>query len=466
MPNELDNRFQEALGGYESPVDKDALWLAVRPTQRKRRFAWLWLLALALCASGAGAGWWLAQDMSRTATAPASAQTEAAPGTIHTAAPKDTSGCTSDAPTGEARTGVLHTAAAPPLPHPVVPATKATTSVPAAPDAKPRAAHSAGKVAAPASSLPAQADGTLAPTPAATAQADMEAEVAAALPRGDQALYLLPPADMRPLLVTMDTAFPLDTLLGHVPPTAAALDARRRRSKHRPWSVTLAGGYHASLRQLTDTPDGQWASLRAQSEQVLEARSFDVLLGYQARQGWHLRGGLGYSAQHTRFDGATSTIQIDTIIGITRIELSPAGDTTSLTEGPIARYRSTRWRKRTYNTATFLEVPLLAGYTLRRGLLDLCLEGGLRLALTRRRSGDILDATGQVSDWAETAGYRTGLLWRVQAGATVGYALTAQWHVGLGAQVIASPAAWTSSGAGFREGYQWLGVRVSVARRW
>ena len=44
MSNELDKHIGETLGQYESAVDAEALWTAVKPP--KRRMPWFWLLAL------------------------------------------------------------------------------------------------------------------------------------------------------------------------------------------------------------------------------------------------------------------------------------------------------------------------------------------------------------------------------------------------------------------------------------
>jgi hypothetical protein len=60
MSNELDKHFGEQLRGYESELDAEALWQAVKPPRRSR-WGW-WILLIFLVGLGGTAYWWMSRE--------------------------------------------------------------------------------------------------------------------------------------------------------------------------------------------------------------------------------------------------------------------------------------------------------------------------------------------------------------------------------------------------------------------
>jgi hypothetical protein len=458
MPNELDKRFQEELGRYDSPVDKDALWQAVRPHKPKRRLIWLWLLPLALCVSIAGVWWRLShaakadsveivQEHADTGTTTGSSGRvvkKVPPGDLHTTK------ASADTP------GLSNEMAGDNIQHPAIMPQRQAEKLSQKTEGLSRGVVAPVRPVAVAAVESASEEAQRHPD---LALVETLPEAAAASAIDEHAMQMMPPLDLLPLSLNVDT----DVNMPLIPAGPDLVLANR--NKHRPWSLTLSGGYHAASRNLSDTLGGSWADLRSQSEQVLEAISADALLGYHTAGGLYLRAGFGYSVQHTRFVWESTLQQTDSITGITRIELAPNGDTLTMVQGQIARYQTTHWRKRTYNSLSFVEIPLLAGYTFRRGAFHLDCEGGVRLAISSSRRGDLLDDNAGLTTWPSVGGYKSSLLWRLQAGSSISYAIAPRWQIGLGAQVVLDPSSLTQRSAAFRESYHWYGLRAVVTHR-
>lgn len=271
------------------------------------------------------------------------------------------------------------------------------------------------------------------------------------------------PVDLLPTLalgLSSTPAKPLPSVeSGEVP-------SPRVKRKVSPWSAQLSGGLYRLSRSFTmnDSLPHEQLDFRRQTEQPLEAISAELSLVYEHPSRFRLRTGLGWTSINTVFETNQMSSQIDTVIGIQAIYLSPAGDTTTV-EGPIAAYQTIAYRKKHYNRIQHWDIPVLVGYQWSVGSWQLLIEGGVRFNLTQSVSGEVLDPELNRIDLSESNRFRSRLGLSYQAGVGVGYALSPRLSVRADMNLRYFPQDFTPASAAIGERYQLLGGQLGVQYR-
>lgn len=492
MSNELDKHISEQLHRYESAVDAEAIWAAVRPPRRRRPWFWVWLLAGVIAMSG-GAWWLMSSGASEDTTASTnqpvpelqvtdsnteqigidqsttieeSSSSIDLPETNNEAAvsgiPVQESSLTGPASNSDleqqgqnqiTRLQAEENRSAEPISstqESLVESQMAEN----APAEEQNSNHNEQQLNAQITSAEAQIDEVLAATEQIGEEQTSEASASTASQRAFQSI------DYR-----LDTPFgllaerPFELTKG-----ISAEDYRRGRRKLSPWSVQLDAAYLLMDRELQSEVDSlsNWVSARRTSESLLEAWSTDLSLGYAFHKNWQLRAGLGYTQINTRFGFNTTSTRIDSVDGLQVVIFNPDNTVDSIF-GTIEAYETSERELKVHNSFRQWELPILLAYENGFGSLSLIAEAGARIRFSRSWEGRIFDASSEElltledQDW-----YRSSLGISLQAGVQVGYELTPQLQLRAGGTVRYTPTAFSKADLGFTEGYQLFGLQLGL----
>jgi len=470
MSNELDKHINAKLGKYESAVDAEALWQAVRPPRRRRPFGLVLLLA-ALLVAGAGSGWWLrkqANPVSASGTLEQAVSFE--PGT------DNTSSSATQTLAHKTSSAAAPNSVVPILDVPVstqadkAPVTNEDKRIPSSFSTSNTASANSAEQTFPshASTFSKEAEG-LPTTPGVAEAAHPDGVVSTEMPPVIAApnskllhtstVTLLPNLEF--LAVGQGVQPQLPNLVVAEMPSAP-------KQKMSPWFVQADAYYYKLSRDLTAPNDSvnlsRWAAARRGTETVLEATAAEITLGYHHKKGWQVRAGLGFTQLNTAFAYTATTTEVDSIEGLQMLVFYPDNSVDSI-YGSVARYQTTTYRNRTYNSIRQWELPVMGGYRFTQGKLNVLLEAGIRLQLQRKLEGDLLTPAEEILDWSTTNWYRTGFGYSLQGGVQLGYSVSPRVSLSLGASVRYAPQNYTRSTAPFAERYQMLGAQLGVQYR-
>lgn len=199
----------------------------------------------------------------------------------------------------------------------------------------------------------------------------------------------------------------------------------------------------------------------------LEAISADLMVGYQTRNNWTIRSGLGYTRINSVAE-ATSVSVNDSLRGegIVRIDVRAPGDT-SFIMGTVALTQTTTRNQTYYNNVTLIDLPILVGRRFTAGKFDLNLEAGPVLNLYARASARLPITASTFSERTDTESlYRSsfGISWRGQA--SVGYRLTEKLSIHAGVDYRRLPQrGLETNNAPVKTRYNLLGGQIGLRYR-
>lgn len=478
MSNELDKHIGETLGRYESDVDAEALWTAVKPP--KRRMPWFWLLALfGVVAIAGGFALWT-DDESEIAensqqivdnTITASEESDAIDETYQEAVNQEISGLkpqddmllVDKVPMSIAETknttGSLTSVA------------KNTTARDTRTQVTEKAINTNLVVANEKSELDTRVLENI--TSEASSghtidedNADLETETVkegALVTASDNPVFTKAVQNIGTLAYEVSHTKDEEEL-----PIITLGDLPSRNRKKNQFFAQVDVAYLGVQRQLEnkDSLGASWVSRRTNSEETLDGLSADLSFGYRSRDGWQVRGGLGYTQLNTLFESTAVTETVDTVTGVTMLIYGPGNSVDSVL-GPVAYYETQNRERKTYNSIRQWELPLLAGYNFEVGRLTLLAEAGVRLRLQRSWEGTVLNQNleNEFQDLSTTDWYRTGLGVSLQGGLQLAYPITSQLDILAGGSVRYNLQDFSTEESPFMERYQLLGGQLSLRYR-
>lgn len=482
MSNELDKHIGETLGRYESSVDADALWQAVKPPQRRKPWLWLLLLLAGMVVVAGGLWYWSVDNKEGQ-------MVENPPAVVDNAILSGEKEATLSTPKTEDKVAAQTTQQTA-----VDSAQKATTSVAETENAtkRPPKVYKKEEVEANSTSTKRNtaaddiATGNAERKEVKTAESVVAISekntVVAPLNEEEEVTTVLSSLGTNPLEVvttnerSISTLPVVETLTFRVKSTGSENEvmeitpaaATYGRSKNSPFFAQIDVAYFGLQRELEnqDSLAWDWASDRTNSEELLEGLSADLSFGYRSQRGWQIRGGLGYTQINTLFGNTVTTQTVDSVNGLILLIYGPNNSVDSF-YGAVAHYETTTRQKQTYNSIRQWELPLLAGYNFELGRLTLLAEAGVRLRLNRSWEGTVSNRSleNNLQDLATTDWYRTGLGLSLQGGIQLAYPITSQIDILAGGSVRYSLPDFSSDESPFVERYQLLGGQLSLRYR-
>ncbi|MEO0727662.1 MAG: hypothetical protein AAFZ63_24175 [Bacteroidota bacterium] len=495
MSNELDKHFGDQLHAYESEVDAEAIWAAVRPPRRRR--PWLWLFLLFGLLISAGAAWWSLTDTNNPGDLVEQAiqeqQTMNVEQVIESDAPWNTDNnhiATATeftlAETGSTTEGQpeqqISTAENEITGQRIAVTAEVETGLAA--NITDQSTEVQGDLD---TDLTVQMPQVVAQEESTSAQAGLSIEMvsevvdsepaSAGTTDSEQDEMTEPSADVSQI-VTFETSKGRDyAAIGYRLPTLAeqlisnnTLEEqlgtpelyRRGRRSLSPWSVQMDGACMAIRRTLEPDSLTPFISRRVATETVLDAWSTDLTVGYNWHQNWQVRAGLGYTQINTQFSLNETQVRIDTFLGVQTIVFNPNGTADTIL-GPVLQTETIERERRIYNSFRQWELPILVNYETSLGKLSLIAEAGVRLRLSRTWEGQVIvNQEERVEPWEDQDWYRTSIGVGLQAGLHLGYELSQQLQLRAGATVRYTPTDFSTEQVGFKEGYQLGGLQVGL----
>ncbi len=466
--DKLDKYFRDTLGNYESDVDAEAIWQAVKP-ERRRPVIW-WFLFGAVLLGGLGlsiAKFWPSEEAAlahenkqkqlEEVVAPAESSIETSPASATTAVIAGETLYQNELAGAEVATqgGTVPSAIETSIEAIQTPTNQTLSNT---------------DIENVESSLVIEDEEESASTTAIVDEATQSSFPTSNL--ADRATALETVSYVEALRKERGTNWQTNPLAAGdyrlLPETALVDDlpaeqAYYRRS--RPWAIQAQAGAHQLHRKLAsnDSLGDDWIAIRTSSEQSLEAISAEVSLSYRLPSKWQVRAGLGWTMINTVSQNRQiSTIEVERE-GVQQIIIGPNQDSTFII-GTVTAYETIDQYRKTYNSFQHWDVPVLVGYNLDLGHWELLLEGGIRFNVQQSIEGQILNAEGNVASLEEAMVYRTSLGLTYQAGLGLSYAITAQLGLQLNTNFRYYPKSFSEDSASIDERYQLLGAQVGL--RW
>ena len=491
MSNELDKHISEQLHRYESAVDAEAIWASVKPPRRRR--PWLWMLLLLGVLSVAGGSWWMLNDGQQDTGEIGEQHTDSAASAAAPGSTTTTQGSTALAsddvaeeqmverfPTAsvetaeimERNTGQSFSTAEFPSPKGIQKKTGAASMPEETANNKYRIAEKSSETVLDEARFPAESTAPLAADESLGKEGQGEtAESTTAFPEDSEPSVN---DEVNTASLTRETVQAVDyrlaTRAGAISwPESAALSAvllseassKRRKRRGSPWAIQADGAYLLVKRELASDSLGSWIDRRLATEEVLEAYSADLGLGYAFHKNWQIRAGLGYTQINTAFSLLETSSRVDTAEGLQTIIFNPDSTVDSIM-GPIEIYETTQRRREIYNSFRQWELPILVNYEAAFGRMSLIAEAGARLRFSRSWEGSLLNNSDEVVSLEDQDWYRSGLGLSFQAGLQLGYEISPQWQVRVGGTFRYSPSDFSTEAMPFQERYQLRGLQLGI----
>ncbi len=497
MSNELDKHISEQLHRYESAVDAEAIWAAVRPPRRRR--PWFWLLLVFGLVSLSGGAWWFistgensqlaSSDSPSSSTSVISDNREESVTSTSTVLEPDANSATeSEAPNAQIESRLDDTDA-------TVERVVGDSQRVALDDSEEMEAASETSTfgqgnfvdgSTTAQGSEASSNEQFEELPGLTDLGNIDYEQQDISPLAVEELSqteafteqssvteeTLNTSDVNRSRLVESIDYRLASRGGLLAERQNTLDQeitlpeyRRNRRKLSPWSVQLDAAYMLIDRDLQvegDSLPTTWVEQRRATESLLEAWSTDLSVGYAFHKNWQVRAGLGYTQINTQFDYLTTSSRTDTVDGVQTIIFNPDNTVDSIT-GPILMYETVQRERQIFNSFRQWELPILLAYENGFGSLSFIAEAGARIRLSRSWEGQVLGQDlREVVSLEDQEWYRTELGLSLQAGIQLGYELTPQLQLRAGGTMRYTPAAFSKPDQGFKEGYQLFGLQVGV----
>lgn len=477
MQSGLDKHFDEKLRGYESVVDAEAIWEAVRPPRKRRPIWWFWLLLLFGTLGGTTWWWNTEDDFGDTEVEMASIdvyvdnseaatfnQAEVAPAvSLANESSDDQIQHTNQTATNDMRIDINRNN------RETDPNSETITDK----------GETVKQLAHYLTIDKEEVKGTeeVINTFPRTESVEVESQIATEQLQSEQ---FAADGNLRasktsplPLLFSQIESNTTIDLEIEVQPAITPLPGPKSQTKN--WFGQINTAYFIPKRTLSfNTSDSsnvelgeRWLDLRERQETPLEAWSADLSVGYQHKTGWLVRAGLGLTQINTELAVDNERRDVTSINGVQQIIIGPEGDSSFVT-GPVEQIQTVRFTKRTYNSLRSWQVPLMVGYRWGWNKWSVNVETGLRLLVQQNWEGEVLSSDGeQVLDLEQQDWYTTKLqLQQWQLGAAVSYRLQPNLQIGLGLDSRFPLQAVSTENAPFKEEYILYGVQARVRYYW
>ncbi len=203
---------------------------------------------------------------------------------------------------------------------------------------------------------------------------------------------------------------------------------------------------------------------RRESEEALEYLHGSLLLGMRHPSGWYALTGLGYTRITERFSYNATSIERDSVGGITEIYINAEGESI-LTEGLIERTRHIHYLKRTYSSYTLLDVPVIAGYDREKGRWSFGAEAGVFINISLKAKGDALDRNGDFIRVEDSDWFKPSIGLSYYGSLRVGYALDKKTRISLGPTFRYVPDISNRDNSDYVQRYGLFGLNLGLARQ-
>lgn len=470
----FDDHIRQSLNDYNSDVDAEALWEAVKPKRSRKIAIWWWVSGVLLASIGAATwygGWPTTSQASNQSTDDTPAVTSipatATPDSCYyVLPPAQTTGTTAALPaptpaagqpklasttTGYAHAtnaGVNPTAYAPqmaPAQAWVTATAQPVAMAPVAPDQAWVTTATEPIVMAPV-------------TPATATTTSDSSQTYTNTPATSEtwpAWLTIPIAGLQPTLA-LSTQRPLP------PPSAPLTRTANTGLNPYQWYLRLSGVGYLPLRTINSLDSlNSWKQQRLDTEKPLEVVGGEFSVGYQLKPRWRLQTGISYTRLNEQFEWTNNTSQVDSIEGVTAIIIDDQGDSTFV-NGYIARYQSFRHYKKAYNSYTLLDIPLLAVYEMGTGKLRLNLQAGVYVNLSMKTEGTRMGFDSLFESIDDHADYRTSLGISGLAGLGVSWHISKRLCLEAMTNLRYFPKSFTTDGAPIEQSYQWIGANLGL----
>ncbi|GJM31730.1 MAG: hypothetical protein DHS20C18_07310 [Saprospiraceae bacterium] len=240
----------------------------------------------------------------------------------------------------------------------------------------------------------------------------------------------------------------------------------KRKKKTIRWSIGLEGGLSRPTRSLSasDSLSVDYRNLRQSTEELLEAVHLGFNTQIELPIGIYFRTGLSYTRINEKFEKAFTTVEQDTLEdGIQEIYIDINGDSTNI-RGPVPFTRTTSVHKRTYNSLTLLDVPLIVGYRVGADRWSFLAEGGAYANLQLQAEGNIAaddDALINLSE-NEPEVFRANLGLSYHLGLGVEYNISPKLSLGAKANFRFFPQSFTVDNYALEQKYTLIGVTLGL----
>jgi hypothetical protein len=228
------------------------------------------------------------------------------------------------------------------------------------------------------------------------------------------------------------------------------------------WSIQTDIAYLIIDREL-DTKDSAkiWLDNRLATESILEAWSFDAGLSYSIHKDIRLRAGLGYTQVNTVFKYDNTTIKRDSVEGLQMLVYNTDNTVDSIF-GPTGRSEITRRQLETYNSFRQIELPILISYESQWKKLSIIVEAGARFRFYRSWEGQAIDRFGKLVSLEDQDWYRNNIGVSWQGSLQLGYTVTPQLQVRIGGTIRYSPTKFSKPDRALNENYQLSGLQLGL----
>lgn len=260
------------------------------------------------------------------------------------------------------------------------------------------------------------------------------------------------PTLMRP--ISSPSSFPKDKL-------EEAANQLLYKKDASPWAFQVDAAYLFINRTLESENLDNWINDRLATESTLEAWSSDITLNYAINQSWQVRAGIGYTQINTQFSYDNISTIIDSVQGVQAIVYLPSNQVDSI-YGQIQRTQTIDRNLNIYNSFSQWELPVLINYQARLNRFSVIGELGTRLRIRRAWEGKLLNPMGEVVSLENEDWYRSGLGISLQAGVHLAYQLSNQMQLRLGGSIRYSVNSFTKKDAAFKENYQLQGMQLGI----
>ncbi len=267
--------------------------------------------------------------------------------------------------------------------------------------------------------------------------------------------------------IDAEVAYPVSWPLQLEEPTAFDLSTPIRRNKKTArWAIGVEGGISRLTRTLeaSDSLSDTYRGLRQASEELLEAVQGEIQLQYELPVGLYFRTGLNYTRINEKFEHAFTEVENDTLVdGIQEIYIDANGDS-SMVIGSVPFTRTTSYKKRTYNSLTMLDIPLIAGYRLGSEKWGLLAEAGAYFNINLQSEGNIAAPDGSLLDLEDSEQdiFRTNLGLSYHLGLGVDYHITPQLSLGAKARFRFFPKDFTTANYSLEQRYTLIGLNLGL----
>jgi len=244
---------------------------------------------------------------------------------------------------------------------------------------------------------------------------------------------------------------------------------KKRKKKEKPveglTQISTGVGAVSKSFRLNREIAADYLEARSQTERPLEFLNTGLMGGIRHRSGFYALSGLHFTRIEERFSFSNITLERDTLTnGVVEIIIAANGDSTFL-YGDVPIVREITYRKRSYNSYSFWDVPVVIGYEWKRGRWSWAAEAGFFVNIALSLRGNILHETGNIISMEEAGIFRTHSSLSYQTSARLAYAPGKQLQIYVAPTLRILPASLTLPEYALQQRYSLYGMSVGLIRK-